>query len=253
MGLGPFVVAAREGYAGSPLEHVERPPMTDETLFDDWPERYDHWFSTPIGRLVKEIESRLILDLLSPVEGEKILDAGCGNGVFTLDFLEAGAMVIGLDISEPMLAAATHKAADYPFVAVRGDMLSLPFVDGAFDKAVSVTALEFIEDGRRALAELFRVTRPGGLVVVATLNRLSPWAARRRAKTERGESHVLENAFFRSPRELLALAPVTGTATSVVHFQKDDSPEEAEEIERVGQAQGLDTGAFVAARWTKPR
>ncbi len=226
--------------------------MTVKQLFDNWPERYDEWFSTPLGRLVRETESRLILELLRPARGETILDAGCGNAVFTLDFLDAGAMVIGLDISEPMLVAATRKTAGYPFVAVRGDMLSLPFVDGAFDKAVSVTALEFIEDGERAVGELFRVTRPGGLVVVATLNSLSPWADRRRAKTGRGEGHVLENAFFRSPQELLALAPVEGTAVSVVHFQKDDPPERAGEIERLGQAQGLSTGAFVAARWTKP-
>ncbi len=221
--------------------------MTDGKLFDDWPERYDQWFSTPIGRLVKETESRLILDLLRPARGEKILDAGCGSGVFTIDFFEAEAMVVGLDISEPMLAAATRKAVGYSFVAVRGDMLSLPFVDCAFDKAVSITALEFIEDGRRAVAELFRVTRPGGLVVVATLNSLSLWASRRRSKTERGESHVLRNAFYRSPRELLPLAPVQGTVTSVVHFQKDDPPELAEEVERIGQAQGLDTGGALSS------
>ena len=226
--------------------------MTDQKLFDDWPDRYDQWFSTPIGMLVRETESRLILDLLRPAKGEKILDAGCGNAVFTLDILEAGAMVVGLDISGPMLAAATHKTADRPFVAVRGDMLSLPFVDCTFDKAISITALEFIDDGRRAVEELFRVTRPGGLVVVATLNSLSPWAIRRQAKTERGESHVLENAIFRSPQDLLALAPVQGTVASVVHFQKDDQPEQARETERIGQAQSLSTGAFVAAMWRKP-
>ena len=111
----------------------------------------------------------------------------------------------------------------------------------------------FIEDARRAVDELFRVTKPGGVVVVATLNGLSPWAARRRAKTARGQRHVLEGAFFRSPEELLAYSPVGGVAASVVHFQKDDPPERAAETERLGQAQGLDTGAFIAARWVKPR
>ena len=226
--------------------------MTEKTLFDDWPERYDQWFSTPIGRLVKATESRLVLDLLRPAPGERILDAGCGNGVFTLDFLAAGAVVVGLDISEPMLAAATRKAAGYPFVAVRGDMTALPFVDGAFDKAVSVTALEFIADGRGAVDELFRVTRPGGTVVVATLNSLSPWASRRQAKTQRGESHVLAEAIFRSPQELLALSPLPGAAATVVHFRKDDPPDRAAEIEQTGEARGLATGAFVAAKWVKP-
>jgi len=227
-------------------------PVSDKALFDDWPERYEAWFATPIGRLVKDTEGRLILEMLSPGKGEKILDAGCGTGVFTLDYLAAGAEVVGLDISRPMLALAEEKAAGYPFVAVRGDMLALPFADDSFDKAVSVTALEFIEDAGRAVDELFRVTRPGGVVVVGTLNSLSPWAARRKAKTERGERHVLEDARFRSPDELLALGPVEGTAKTVVHFQKEDPLERAAEIERRGQAQGLDTGAFVVVRWVKP-
>jgi ubiquinone/menaquinone biosynthesis C-methylase UbiE len=225
--------------------------VNDKTLFDDWPERYEEWFATPIGQLVKDTEGRLILEMLSPVKGEQILDAGCGTGVFTLDYLAAGAEVVGLDISGPMLAVAEQKAADYPFVAVQGDMLALPFADDSFDKAVSVTALEFIEDARRAVAELFRVTRPGGVVVVGTLNSLSPWAARRRGKTERGERHVLKDALFRSPDELLALGPVEGTVRTAVHFQKEDPPERAADIERLGQAQGMDAGAFVAVRWVK--
>jgi hypothetical protein len=102
------------------------------------------------------------------------------------------------------------------------------------------------------VAELFRVTKPGGLIVVATLNSLSPWAARRRAKTQQGRQHVLANAIFRSPAELLALCPLPGMVETVVHFLQSDSPEEARDIETRGQAEGLQTGAFVAARWVKP-
>jgi ubiquinone/menaquinone biosynthesis C-methylase UbiE len=227
--------------------------VADTELFDQWPERYEEWFSTPIGRLVRETECGLILEMLQPAEGDKILDAGCGTGIFTLDYLAAGAEVVGLDISAPMLAAAVRKTAGYPFTAVRADMVRLPFADGTFDKAVSVTALEFIADGRKALNELFRVTKPGGVVVVGTLNSLSPWAERRRAKTQVGQRHILEGAFFRSPEELLACSPIAGTARTVVHFQKDDPPKSAPDTERLGQAGGLDTGAFVAARWVKPR
>jgi ubiquinone/menaquinone biosynthesis C-methylase UbiE len=231
---------------------IKRTEMTDKMLFDEWPERYEDWFSTPIGKLVKETECRLVIEMLQPGPGEVIFDAGCGTGVFTLDYLAAGANVVGLDISAPMLQSAVKKAARYPFSAVQGDMLYLPFKDNCFDKTASVTALEFIEDARKAVDELFRVTRPGGLVVVATLNSLSPWAARRKAKTLRGQRHILEGAFFRSPDELLSCSPVKGSAGTVVHFQKNDSPEEAVKIERAGQLQGLTTGAFVAVRWVKP-
>lgn len=225
--------------------------MRRPELFDDWPERYDDWFRTPIGQVVRRVEGDLVNEMLMPGPGEHLLDAGCGTGLFTLDFLNAGAAVVGLDVSVPMLRAAVAKARGCPFSAVAGDMLRLPLRDGSFDKTVSVTALEFIAEGRGAVAELFRVTRPGGLVVVATLNSLSPWAARRRAKTARGEHHVLEGAYYRSPDELLALAPVPGIARTSVHFLKDDDPVRALEIERAGRERALATGAFVIARWRK--
>jgi ubiquinone/menaquinone biosynthesis C-methylase UbiE len=221
-------------------------------LFDEWPERYEQWFTTPIGKLVKEQEGDLVLRMLDPKPGETVLDAGCGTGIFTMDYMARGAVVAGLDISEPMLRLATKKAAGFPFSAVRGDMLYLPFKDNAFDKVVSVTALEFIADGRKAVDELFRVTRPGGRVVAATLNSLSPWAARRRAKTQRGQRHILEDAFFRSPEELLTCSPFKGKVDTCIHFKKDEAPEQALKIEQQGRSLELRTGAFVAIWWDKP-
>lgn len=226
--------------------------MTEKQLFDEWPEYYDQWFTTPIGKLVKEIETKLIDELLEPAPGEKILDAGCGTGIFTLDFLAAGTQVVGLDISRPMLRYAVKKAASYLFFTVQGDMLHLPFKDDSFDKTVSITALEFIADAQSAVDELFRVTKPGGCVVVATLNSLSPWAERRQAKTRQGQKHILEGAFYRSPDGLLTYSHLKGMVKIAVHFQKNDDPNEAVKIEKSGQSRNLDTGAFVAVRWEKP-
>ncbi len=223
--------------------------MTEKMLFDDWPEMYEKWFATPIGQLVYESELSLTLQMLNPRLGEKMLDAGCGTGYFTLDFLKSGAQIFGLDISQPMLKLACRKAAGLSFQAVRGNMLSLPFRDAAFDKTVSITALEFIADGQRAVDELFRVTRPGGRVVVATLNSLSPWAERRRKKAE---DHILENACYRSPEELLAFSKYPGQAATAVFFGNSEDPDRARMIEETGRAQRLETGAFVVASWKKP-
>ena len=227
----------------------DRLEMTE--IFDDWPEKYDRWFETPIGRLIKKYESQLVLELLRPGQGERILDAGCGTGVFTLDVLTAGARVVGLELSFPMLLRGGRKLLGHPFHMVRGDMRWLPFDDHAFDKTVSVTAIEFIVEATTAIAELFRVTKPGGSIVVSTLNSLSPWAGRRKAKSKKGDS-VFEHALFRSPDELLNLSPVAGVVKTAIHFQKHDNPEEAKRIEKNGQLKGLVTGAFVAARWEKP-
>lgn len=220
-------------------------------LFDPWPEAYGRWFATPIGALVKRYESELLLDQLKPRQGEIILDAGCGTGVFTLDILSSGAEVIGLDLSLPMLIRAKEKAQGYPFKTVAGDILRLPFREGFFDKAISVTALEFIEDGKGAVRELFRITRKGGSVVVATLNSLSPWALRRKAEARKGHT-LFKKAIFRSPAELRALAPVDGMVRTAIHFQKEEDPRRAVEMELEGQRNKLDTGAFVVVRWENP-
>lgn len=229
--------------------------MTDnsgikEELFDEWPEKYDRWFETPIGALVRKYENELLLDLLKPGRQETILDAGCGTGIFTLNILEAGPRITGLDISYPMLKRAEQKAKGYPFRAVAGDMRYLPFADECFDKAVSMTALEFITDGQAAVEDLFRVIKKGGVVVVTTLNSLSPWADRRKKEAERGHP-LFEQMIFRSPEDMRALAPVAGTVKTAIHFLKGNDPQKAIEIEHEGQRKGLETGAFVAARWVK--
>jgi ubiquinone/menaquinone biosynthesis C-methylase UbiE len=222
----------------------------EEKLFDEWPDTYDRWFTTPIGALVKQYESELILDLLKPGHGELILDAGCGTGVFTLDILSAGSRVIGLDLSLPMLRRAKEKAGRGPFKVVVGDILTLPFPKDAFDKVVSITALEFVEDGRAAIDELFRVTKRGGCIVVATLNSLSSWAARRKEEAKKGHG-LFEKAIFRSPDELLSLAPVNGVVRTAIHFRKEDDPQIASQVESEGREKGLDTGAFLAVHWQK--
>ena len=220
-------------------------------IFDGWPEKYDQWFETPIGRLVREYESRLLLEMARPGQGERILDVGCGTGIFTLDLLASGSRVTGLELSLPMLQRAGKKAAGHPFHMVQGDMRGLPFADDSFDKTVSVTAIEFLEDARGGVAELFRVTKPGGLVVVSSLNSLSPWATRRKAAAEEGHT-IFKHARFRSPAEMADLTPLPALIRTAIHFQKHDDPDRAREIESEGNAQGLDTGAFLLVRWQKP-
>jgi ubiquinone/menaquinone biosynthesis C-methylase UbiE len=242
-----------------------------------------------VGKAVLKYETELILELLRPGRGERILDAGSGTGLFTREFLARGAEVVGLDISLAMLLYAEKKAAlrhaqgvkspmpvraglaalrhapgdqgpmlpcsgekgpTLYYSGVTADMTTLPFADRSFDKSVSVAALEFVADEKRAVAELFRVTRPGGVVVVATLNSLSPWAARRSANARRDPESIFNRVFFRSPAQLLAATSVPGIVRTVVHFGKEDDPATFDRSER--EKEGRDTGAFVAARWLKP-
>lgn len=220
-------------------------------IFDGWPEKYDQWFETPMGRLIRKYESKLILEMLRPGQGEKILDVGCGTGIFTFDVLGAGADVVGVELSLPMLLWARKKLKGRTFRTVQGDMRNLPFADNAFEKTISVTAIEFIQDARSAVRELFRVTKPRGPIVVATLNSLSPWASRRRAEGKKGHA-LFKHAFFRSPEDISTLSPVDCVIKTAIHFQKHDAPEQAKKVERNGESKDLSTGAFLVARWEKP-
>jgi ubiquinone/menaquinone biosynthesis C-methylase UbiE len=219
-------------------------------IFDHWVKKYDQWFETPMGRLIKGYESKLIFRMLAPEPGELILDAGCGTGIFTEDIIETGARVVGLELAFDMLRRAVTKCSGQTFHSVIGDIQRLPFADASFNKAISITAIEFIQDARRAVEELFRVTKPGGCIVVATLNSLSPWAQRRKEAAQKGHP-LFKHAIFRSPDEIKNLSPVEGIVKTAIHFEKNDDPDVARKIEKSGSEKGLNTGAFLAARWLK--
>jgi ubiquinone/menaquinone biosynthesis C-methylase UbiE len=219
-------------------------------IFDHWAKKYDQWFETPMGRLIKGYESKLIFRMLAPEPGELILDAGCGTGIFTEDIIETGARVVGLELAFDMLRRAVTKCSGQTFHSVIGDIQRLPFADTSFNKAISITAIEFIQDARRAVEELFRVTKPGGCIVVATLNSLSPWAQRRKEAAQKGHP-LFKHAIFRSPDEIKSLSPVEGILETAIHFEKNDDPDVARKIEKSGSEKGLNTGAFLAARWLK--
>jgi len=225
--------------------------MHAKQVFDPWPEKYDAWFKSPIGQLIKRYEAGLILDMLAPSKGEQILDAGCGTGVFTRDVTAAGARVVGLELSLPMLRRAGQRLKGSPFLMTQGDMGRLPFADRVFDKAMSITAIEFIGDAKGAMDELFRVTRPGGRIVVATLNSLSPWAERRRRSGKEGHT-LFQDVIFRSPDDMRRLSAVEGNCRTAIYFEKDERPEKAREMESEGRARNLETGAFLACCWQKP-
>jgi SAM-dependent methyltransferase len=97
--------------------------------------------------------------MLGPRRGETLLDVGCGTGYFTRRFArDAGVTASGLDPNGEWLAYARGRAAGN-MNFVEGKAEALPFPDRGFDLAVSVTALCFAADEKKAVAEMLRVTR----------------------------------------------------------------------------------------------
>ena len=80
--------------------------MSNKRLFDNWPDRYDDWFTTPIGKLVKEYEGAVINEFLQPAVGEKILDACAGLGGKTghiAQLMENKGIIIAADVENKKL------------------------------------------------------------------------------------------------------------------------------------------------------
>jgi SAM-dependent methyltransferase len=117
-------------------------------------------------------QRRAVRAALGLGHGETVLDIGSGPGLLACEMAaEVGALgsIEGVDPSESMLAIARGRrppdsAAEIRFVA--GDACALPFADERFDAVVATQVYEYVDDMPTALAEAFRVLRPGGRVLV---------------------------------------------------------------------------------------
>ncbi|MDZ7662969.1 class I SAM-dependent methyltransferase [Thiohalophilus sp.] len=136
---------------------------------DITPEQYDNWYHTPRGRWISTREFDLLMRLLNPTPGARLLDVGCGTGHFSRRFAQAKLKVTGLDPDPAMLDYARQQAGD---IAYReGHAEALPFADQQFDYCAAVTSLCFIADPVKALQEMGRVSKHG--IVLGLLNRHS--------------------------------------------------------------------------------
>lgn len=102
---------------------------------------------------------------VDPRPGQRILDLAAGTGTSSRTFADAGAFVVPADLSLGMVIEGKRRQPDLAFV--NADGLQLPFADGVFDTVTISYGLRNVEDTVGALAELRRVTAPGGTLVIA--------------------------------------------------------------------------------------
>jgi SAM-dependent methyltransferase len=124
--------------------------------------------------LMRALELRLLAPWVRSVAGWRVLDVGCGHGLYTLDLARRGASLVGCDLQRPALAGARQTAAGLGlagqalFLAADGEALPLP--DDAFDLVVCNCVLEHIPGDQAALAAMSRALRPGGLLFLTVDN-----------------------------------------------------------------------------------
>lgn len=125
---------------------------------------YDTWF----GEITEQAYPRLLNLLGQDLTGQSLLDVCCGTGRLTAQIAGRGARAIGLDFAPAMIASAEGRGSDAAFI--EADAESLPFPDKSFDQVVCSFGLLHLSNPDRAIAEAWRVLRPGGRYLATVWN-----------------------------------------------------------------------------------
>ena len=143
---------------------LDKDPSEVAAMFDEVAARYD--LTNTVLSLGQDRGWRAaVADALDLAPGERVLDLAAGTATSSAALARTGADVVGCDFSLGMLAVG-QRAGHEGVELVAGDALALPFADASFDAVTISFGLRNTQDVDRALAELLRVTRPGGRLVV---------------------------------------------------------------------------------------
>jgi SAM-dependent methyltransferase len=179
---------------------------------------YARWRATTLGTVTEALEQRRILALVGSVDGQRVLDLGCGDGLLTATLATHGARAVGIDIDRSALhtaVARVHAARAGSARFVEGRIEHLPFADDTFDVVTAVTVLCLVSDRETAVREAARVLRPGGRLIIGDLGRWNAWAARRRIRGWFG-SYLWRSAHFSTAANLSRLVAQAGLTVEAV-------------------------------------
>ncbi len=137
-------------------------------MFDDVARRYDFMNNVLSGGNAP-LWRYATVKAIDPQPGERVLDIAAGTGTSSAAIARTGANVVGLDLSAGMLDEARRKHRDVEFVL--GNAEKLPFVSDEFDAVTISFGLRNVNDPKAALAEMYRVLKPGGRLVICEFSR----------------------------------------------------------------------------------
>jgi SAM-dependent methyltransferase len=109
------------------------------------------------------------VDFMTIQEGDSVLDVGCGTGVLSLAIAEktGASKIVGIDLSQGFIDYARGKSKDPRLAFEQGDAQKLPHANDSFDRSMAMLVIQFVPDKLKAIAEMKRVTKPGGAIGTA--------------------------------------------------------------------------------------
>jgi ubiquinone/menaquinone biosynthesis C-methylase UbiE len=162
--------------------------LNQTTVFDDYADHYGNTVERSLGLIRRDLKfftqakvwhlRGLARRLPRPLSASSALDVGCGAGVTDELLLPHVGSLFGIDVSSEMVEQAKHRNPRAQYQVYGGSIL--PFEDGSFDVAFAICVVHHVDPGRwdAFLAELWRVTRPGGMSVVIEHNPVNPLTRR---------------------------------------------------------------------------
>jgi 2-polyprenyl-3-methyl-5-hydroxy-6-metoxy-1,4-benzoquinol methylase len=169
---------------------------------DDWREAV--WREVPEGAVPERFAARRAFLLDRVASGQRVLDLGCGDGTFAAALLAAGCQVTMVDVAEEALRRARGRAPEAQAAKV-GEGEPLPFAEDAFDVIWAGEVLEHVADVVGLLAEVRRVLRWGGPLLITT-----PWHGRVVVATDAHFDPRADHLRFFSARTLRAVLEDSG-------------------------------------------
>lgn len=171
--------------------------------------RYARHYDVIFGRVFAR-GRQLALHTLAPVSGKRVLEVGVGTGI-SLPFYCSDAQVVGIDISREMLDIARQRMIDSPCPAVLGlaemNAEHLGFADDSFDAVVAMYVASVVPNPEQLFAEMWRVCRPGGQILVVNHFASRQWMLRSFERSLRPLSRAVG---FRPDMDLSDFVKVTG-------------------------------------------
>lgn len=141
-------------------------PSRVSGMFDQVAARYDRT-NTVLSMGNDQLWRAATTRAVAPKRWQRILDLAAGTGASAVSLARSGADVVAADFSPGMIAEGKRRHAGIPNLTfVEADATALPFADGEFDTVTMSFGLRNVNDPRKAIAELLRVTKPGGALVI---------------------------------------------------------------------------------------
>lgn len=151
-----------------------------QAYYDDFSAAYERPRGAGYHRLIDDLEMDVMLPLCS---GKRVLEVGCGTGLILSRIAQHASEAVGMDLSKGMLKSARDRGLKVAVASAN----QLPFPDDSFDLVCSFKVLAHVPDIRGALAEIARVTKPGGQMALELYN---PWSLRYLAKRLAGPQPI---------------------------------------------------------------